>query len=89
MGVMATPWLEFGASAASTRLHAGQGPVLRGGFVIGDGFGVGLEDGGRMPWVIVGGIWYLVVERRAEAHHPCRLKPALLLGPRALAGNDL
>ncbi len=50
--IMATSRLVFDESMAAARRHAGQGPVLRGGFVIGGGFGVGLEGGGRMPWVI-------------------------------------
>ncbi len=50
--VVATSRLVLGEGMASTRLHAGQGPVLRGGFGVGGGFWAGLEGGGRMPWVI-------------------------------------
>ena len=47
---MPTPGLAFCESMASTRLHAGQGPVLRGGFVMGGG-SVGIST---MPWAMLG-----------------------------------
>ena len=35
--IMATSWLVFDESMAASRRHAGQGPVLRGGLVMGGG----------------------------------------------------